>query len=283
VAVLLNFLHNNLFNGQVHLSNGPCKLILFCIFSTSFYLKLNCMKKYCLLLPFIMIFSSAIVAQNVGIGTSSPIYKLDINGSLHASNNAFIDGFVGIGTTLPSNKLQVNNGAISLLNTGDSKSWQLNYTSPGKYFYIAEDGIPRMTLANGGNVGIGNSSPQANLDVAGTGNFSGSVTVSNNKGLLTNAAGNTQLRYYTRQATFTAILPAFGTSVEGSIGFSGFTSAPQVFVGDIVSTGGTVGELYRVQLVVYDVTASGCHCRLINTSSQAVNYGITWNIICIGN
>jgi hypothetical protein len=109
------------------------------------------------------------------------------------------------------------------------------------------------------------------------------LTVSGNKGLLRNAAGSTQLRYYTRTAAFTAILPAFGTSAEGSIGFSGFTNPPQVMVGDIVSTGGTVGQLYRVQLVIYDVTANSCHARLINTSNAAVNYNITWNIICIGN
>ena len=140
-----------------------------------------------------------------------------------------------------------------------------------------------MVVANGGNVGIGTTTPAVKLDVAGDGNVDGNLTVTGNKGVIHNAAGSTQLRYYTRTASFTAILPAFGTSVEGSIGFSGFTGTPQVFVGDIVSTGGTVGQLYRVQLVIYDVTPTGCHCRLINTSDGAVNYGITWNIICIGN
>lgn len=241
------------------------------------------MKKYFTLL---MIAATSMVnttAQNVGIGTLSPAYKLDIAGILHGNSNAYFDGTVGIGTTSPGYKLQVTNGAMALYNTTDAKAWTLNYSSGSNYFYISENAATRMVIANGGNVGIGTTVPASALDVAGDGNFSGDLTIKGNKGVLYNAASATPLRYYTRTAGFTAILPAFGTSPEGSIGFSGFTSPPQVMVGDIVSTGGTVGQLFRVQLVIYDVTANSCHCRLINTSNGPVNYDITWNIICIGN
>jgi hypothetical protein len=241
------------------------------------------MKKYFTMLPVCIAVSLAVKAQNVGIGLTSPVYKLDIAGTLHSSSNAYFDGSVGVGTTSPGYKFQVNNGAIALFNTTDAKAWTLNYSSGSNFFYLAENAAIRMVVANGGNVGIGTTTPLAQLDVAGTGNFDGDLTVSGNKGLIRNAAGSSQLRYYTRTAAFTAILGAFGTSPEGSIGFSGFTGTPQVIVGDIVSTGGTVGQLYRVQLVIYDVTPTGCHCRLINTSDGPVNYGITWNIICVGN
>ena len=241
------------------------------------------MKKYYIALQIVIALFNNAQSQNVGIGVSSPIYKLDIAGTLHTNSNAYFDGFVGIGTTTPAYKLQVNNGPLAFYNTTDFKTWYFNYSTSAKLFYLTEDGLARLAIANGGNVGIGKTAPLATLDVAGNANVDGNLTVSGNKGLLRNAAGSTQLRYYTRTAAFTAILPAFGTSPEGSIGFSGFTSPPQVMVGDIVSTGGTVGQLYRVQLVIYDVTASSCHCRLINTSNDAVNYSITWNIICIGN
>jgi hypothetical protein len=240
------------------------------------------MKKYYFVLQIFIFLSLRGFSQNVGIGNSSPIYKLDVNGIFHTANNAYVDGLLGVGTTNPSYKLQVNNGPIALFNTTDLKAWYFNYSTSG-LFYLSESGLTRLVVANGGNVGIGTTAPAAKLDVAGDGNVSGNLTVSGNKGIIRNAAGNAQLRYYTRTASFTAILPAFGTSAEGSIGFSGFTNPPQVMVGDIVSTGGTVGELFRVQLVIYDVTATGCHCRLINTSSGPVNYGITWNIICVGN
>jgi hypothetical protein len=241
------------------------------------------MKKYFFVLQIFTALSSCVTGQNVGIGTSSPDYKLDIVGILHSSSNAYIDGSLGIGTTSPGYKFQVTNGPIALYNSTDAKAWTLNYSSGSNYFYISENAATRLVIANGGNVGIGTSAPAVKLDVAGDGNFDGDLTVSGNRGLIRNAAGSTQLRYYTRTAGFTAILPAFGTSVETSIGFSGFTGTPKVMVGDIVSTGGTVGQLYRVQLVIYDVTPTGCHARLINTSNSAVNYDITWNIICIGN
>ena len=86
-----------------------------------------------------------------------------------------------------------------------------------------------------------------------------------------------------------AILPGFGLSAEGSIIFGGnFTSAPKVLVWDIDVAGGSAGELYRVQLVLYcckvdNAINSSCKARLLNTSPNAVNYTITWNCVAIGN
>ena len=243
------------------------------------------MKKIFITLQIVAALSVNVSGQNVGIGISTPVYPLDIQGNMHTYNNAYFDGFVGIGTTNPGYKLQVNNGGIAFYNSTDAKTWLFNYSSVSNYFYLSESGATRMVVLNGGNVGIGTSAPTAKLDVEGTANISGNLTVNGDKGVLYNNAGSAPLKYYTRQAAFTAILGAFGTSVEGGIGYAsaGFTNPPQVFVGDIVSTGGTVGELFRVQLVIYDVTATSCHARLINTSNGPVNYNITWNLICIGN
>lgn len=46
-------------------------------------------------------------SSNVGIGTSSPSAKLDVDGTGHFSNNVNIDGDVGIGTASPVEKLHV--------------------------------------------------------------------------------------------------------------------------------------------------------------------------------
>ena len=79
-------------------------------------------------------------------------------------------------------------------------------------------------------------------------------------------------------------MAAHGSSPEFSIAWPTgiFASAPLVFVGNEVSSGGTVGELHRVIVVIYDVTATGCHAKLINTDNTAVNYSITYNLSCIG-
>lgn len=178
------------------------------------------------------------------------------------------------------------------------------------------------TLANspiydfGGYIGIGDSTPSYLLDVAGTvrgqaavrsdndviaggnvaaggnvtasGNASvaGTMTVNGGRGVAYNATSGTNLKIYPfTTATFGAILNGNQLSAEGAIAWpSGiFTSPPRVFVGDIDVTGGTAGELYRVQLILYGATTTSCKARLLNTSPNAVNYTITWNCVAIGN
>jgi hypothetical protein len=237
-----------------------------------------------------LLYGSLLFSQNVGIGNSTPSHKLDVTGTIHTTSNAYVDGAVGIGTTTPGYKLQVNNGQVALYNTTDLKTWYMGYSSTSNYFYLSESGSNRIVVANGGDVGIGTSSPAAKLDVNGNLNANsatveGSLTVNGGVGIMRNAQGTGQLKYYTREVAFGAVLPGFGLSAEGSFGFAsaGFTTTPVVTVGDIVSTGGAAGQLYRVQLVIYGCNTTSCKARLLNTSPNAVEYDITWNIVCIGN
>ena len=178
------------------------------------------------------------VSGNVGIGKSSPEYKLDVsnanNTTIHVmgdtsgvrvgtsvdtpvssagyvgtysnhplalginnSEKVRIDssGNVGIGTSSPQGRLSVSNGGASGLelfanyigggigtyiqsfNRGLSQFVDTAYAAASHAFCIGGD--EKVRIDSSGNVGIGTSSPIVKLDVAGSGNFSGSyATVS---------------------------------------------------------------------------------------------------------
>ncbi len=74
---------------------------------------------------------------------------------------------VGIGTYDPSAKLNLKDGIFRLTNSTDSKSWDMSYESNGDYFYIDEYGTDRhFVIKNGGYVGIGTTSPDANYKLS---------------------------------------------------------------------------------------------------------------------
>lgn len=252
-------------------------------------LQLEYLKRFLQCLCVVFAFNSSI-AQNVGIGIDLPTQKLEVAGNIKG-NNLLAGGYIGVSTLAPLYKLHVYDGSLAITNSADNVTWITNYNSAGNYFNIAYNGTSRMALTNTGNLGIGNTAPAYKLDVNGNIHaetnvvIDGNVTVNNGKGVLQNSHGSGQLKYYTRTAAFTVTnLPGFALSAEGSIGFTNgiFSSPPKVFVGDIVSTGGTAGELFRVQLIVYEVTETSCKVRLLNTSPNPVSYSITWNIVCIG-
>lgn len=206
----------------------------------------------------------------VGIGTINPLQSLHVNG------NSYFLGNMGIGTSTP--------------NYGFENQWGYNYM----FYGLGVGTVPNATYL----LDVGASNPsrfRGSLQVDGalTANSNavvdGSLTVNNGKGVAYNSTSATNLKIYPfTTATFFAVLPGFGLSAEGAIAFNGgFTGTPRVFVGDEDVSGGTVGELHRVELKLYGcVTSAGtttCKARLLNTSPNPVNYSITWNCVAIGN
>ena len=239
---------------------------------------------------------------NVGIGNTNPLYNLDINGTLHTEGYGYIDGFLSVGgnSVFPSYKLQVNDGSVAIHNTGDAKTWTFNYAT-GVGLRVLEDGVnARMTFDNGGNIGIGTSSPAYKLDVVGAirassniqtqGNLSvsGDATV-NGGGVAYNPTNTANLKIYPfTTATFGADLLAHGSAVTSIVFGGGFTSTPRVFVGDIDYTAGPSGELERVILILRGCSYSSgtgnttCIAKIVNTDNAPLEYDIRWNMLAVG-
>ena len=99
-------------------------------------------------------------SQNVGIGTTSPTQKLDVNGAVN-SQRIYINN--------PS-----NDSVIEFVNSGTRKSYLRDF---GSGFNIVEEAAQpiilhtnnteRMRIDSSGNVGIGTTSPNEKLEVNG--------------------------------------------------------------------------------------------------------------------
>jgi hypothetical protein len=128
--------------------------------------------------------------QNLVLGNSA---TYNTTGNILLNPNG--TGNVGIGTTAPVSKLTVydSTGANNTirLGTSDTYYWTFKHdgTGQGQLYFINKNGAgenTRMTILNGGNVGIGTTAPIAKLDVNGDVNVSGYATMSGSL-----AVGNT--------------------------------------------------------------------------------------------
>ena len=97
-------------------------------------------------------------AGNIGIGTNNPLAKLQVS----AGRSYFFSG---------------DNYSVALAQTAAQGNYMYLGTAADGTFYISEtSGTARVTVQQGGNVGIGTTSPGTTLDVAGIFRVTGSAS-----------------------------------------------------------------------------------------------------------
>ena len=99
-------------------------------------------------------------------------------GSINGVNSATADTNVGIGTTSPQTRLEIKtlsnnygfthtNGPVTFGSYISSEGGWLGTRTNHPLFFFINDGLPRMTVAASGNVGIGTTTPNSRLTVTG--------------------------------------------------------------------------------------------------------------------
>jgi hypothetical protein len=112
----------------------------------------------------------------VGIGTTSPAYLLDVNGNAHFSS-IYADGNIHLNQgqqiafkidNTYRNTITVNANELAIgYGTRPYRATRISGQSMHLYTYSGSAAAERLTILEGGNVGIGTTSPSYLLDVNG--------------------------------------------------------------------------------------------------------------------
>ncbi len=174
----------------------------------------------------------------LGIGMINPAVPLDVLGEIRADGRVRIDGA---------------NPDVRLIDT-NGKNWHMQVNDDNLHFSGNNEVGEYLTLQDGGNVGIGTTSPSQKLDVRGQGNFSGTIYINNatDISLFDNALG------------------------EGSFNSSGWNrSGTNVFLantGDSVGIG-TTAPAYRFEVADVEKALNVSGVLYVNGTSGNVGIG----------
>jgi hypothetical protein len=169
---------------------------------------------------------------NLGVGVTSPSQKLELAGVLRVKNgNADTNGL----------NLSSDASGVSTINSG--------YAGAGVIRFLTSDD-EKMRLTNGGNLGIGTSSPAARLHVTG------SVNTYAGAGLLLGSAGVTSGYIWTTDSLLIKPNSAAGTA-SGSVYFQNFAGSNSIVLNTTVAGALTLDSSGNLLVGVATANANG--------------------------
>ena len=189
--------------------------------------------------PFVTVDTSG----NVGIGITSPLDKLSINGNLRLENNQTIR-WKDVAGTARNVILLTSNDILQIINNSDNDGGPIN-------FYTKTGGSISMVLDNTGSLSIGSSNPSSLLDLEQSGTAKSSLGILE----LTNSVNaadmdGTETSIIFNQWYYDANTPAVADEARISAGtetdWTSTASTQDSYLAFKTALNGTVGEKVRV-------------------------------------
>ena len=231
---------------------------------------------------------------NVGIGTTSPAYLLDVNGNAHFSS-IYADGNIHLNQgqqiafkidNTYRNTITVNANELAIgYGTRPYRATKISGQSMHLYTYSGSAAAERLTILEGGNVGIGTTSPAYLLDVNGAARCT-SIRVgdallawdsTNNALKVVKSDGTTACNFYATGGV--SALGAGNGQIETlQVGTLELTSAAKISANSsneitLTSTGLKLSDNTSKQLFAVDSTGA----LTIGSSTQGGNFYIYYN------
>lgn len=205
--------------------------------------------------------SSYINAGNFGIGTATPVDKLDVEGNAYVGNDTNNALFVG------SNSTFVRIGALG----------RTAFSNSGLQLFTSTDTatVTAVTIDSLGNVGIGNTSPAHKLSVTGTVNVSGNANVGNlgaTAGTFTGnvSVGNLSGTLITGTLTTAAQPNVTSVGTLTSLTVSGNANVGNIGTGRVIATGNISGT----QLI--SNIATGTAPVVVTSTTRVANLNVSY-------
>jgi len=173
-------------------------------------------------------------SQNVGIGTTSPAYRLDVSGQARVSSGSLASAAILTSTSTGGTAINIqNSGTVNCLLggynsiTGSGNATDIMLSANQGALAFGTNGVTeRMRISSAGNVGIGTTSPQSQFHISRSSPGAYNAAIIENA----SATGYAQLLYYINGGTNGIATVAYAPGIFFTLGpSSNDTTTPIVF------------------------------------------------------